>query len=352
MKVIRAENVNHALPQGLGYLRNEGVKEQSRNGAVLVGPEPVCTVYHNPTQRVLFSAIRDANPFFHLMESLWMLAGRDDVEFVNYYAGSMKQFSDDGETLHGAYGYRWRHALGYDQISHIIAELKQNPTTRRCVLQMWDAGGGGMDDMYKAMNGGKDVPCNTHVYFDTIGGPLNMTVCCRSNDVVWGAYGANVVHFSMLQEYVARSANLKIGVYRQISNNYHVYAERPDVVKLMAQRRLPVDNRYSEHNYRDTDPKHAQALTAYPIMTNGEQGRWDADMYRFFDTWRPSQIMQRGNFHDPFWRDVVTPMVNAHVFYNLGDKDHAPLAVEACAAEDWRAAGREWLQRRKEAANV
>ena len=32
---------------------------------------------------------------------------------------------------------------------------------------------------------------------------LCMTVCNRSNDMLWGAYGANVVHMSMLQEFVA-----------------------------------------------------------------------------------------------------------------------------------------------------
>jgi hypothetical protein len=46
---------------------------------VLVSQTPVVTCYSAPTQRVLFSPMRDANPFFHLMEALWMLAGRDDV---------------------------------------------------------------------------------------------------------------------------------------------------------------------------------------------------------------------------------------------------------------------------------
>jgi thymidylate synthase len=71
--------------------------------------------------------------------------------------------------------------------------------------------------------GGKDIPCNTHAYFwiDSFG--LNITVCCRSNDVIWGAYGANAVHFSILQEYIAARLGVSIGRYYQISNDFHIY---------------------------------------------------------------------------------------------------------------------------------
>src|SRR5271154_5758040 len=40
------------------------------------------TEYEKPDERVLFSQTRDANPFFHFFESLWILAGREDVEFL------------------------------------------------------------------------------------------------------------------------------------------------------------------------------------------------------------------------------------------------------------------------------
>ena len=79
MKVINARNVNDALAAGLRYLWAEGIPETSRNGPVLVAPTPVTTVYSHPTERVLLSPTRDANPFFHLMESLWMLAGKNDI---------------------------------------------------------------------------------------------------------------------------------------------------------------------------------------------------------------------------------------------------------------------------------
>ena len=104
----------------------------SRNGAVIRYKRPVTIIYTRPTERVLFSPARDANPFFHLYEAVWMLAGRNDLKSMTNYVARFKDFSDDGETLHGAYGYRWRKYFGYDQLDWIVDELKANPESRRC----------------------------------------------------------------------------------------------------------------------------------------------------------------------------------------------------------------------------
>jgi thymidylate synthase len=242
MRVINAETVSQALHDGLHHLRICGQKQPSRVGDVIVSPMPVMTIYKNPLNRVLFSPIRDANPFFHVMESLWMLAGRNDLPWLTQFNKGFASYSDDGGlTQPGAYGYRWRNYFGYDQLETIITELKNNPTTRRCVLAMWDPGMHDLiepgeeraGDLFQALAGSADVPCNTHAYFDMIDGKLNMTVCCRSNDIIWGAYGANAVHFSFLLEYVAAATGLPMGVYRQMSNNFHLYTNIVPEEQLM-----------------------------------------------------------------------------------------------------------------------
>src|SRR4051812_36564006 len=82
------------------------------SGVYLSIDEPVILTYEKPLERVLFNAARDANPFLHLYEALYMLAGRNDVAPLAYYAKQMRQYSDDGVTLNGSYGYRWRYANG------------------------------------------------------------------------------------------------------------------------------------------------------------------------------------------------------------------------------------------------
>jgi hypothetical protein len=84
----------------------------------------------------------------------------------------------------------------------------------------------------------KDLPCNTHIYFQLFHNKLDMTVLNRSNDLVWGACGANAVHFSLLMQFIAGALSKSLGTYWQVSNNLHVYLEphghwrnTPDVLK-------------------------------------------------------------------------------------------------------------------------
>lgn len=211
-------SVNEAFPAILQELLSEGELTDTRNGLVKSLPGVSTITYQNPRHRVLFSPERDANPFFHVAESLWMLAGRDDLEYVEYFAKNMASFSSNGRTLHGAYGQRW---YRYDQIQTVIEQLRSNPDSRRVVLSMWDA----VIDLADTPENAKDKPCNLMVLFEIRKGRLNMTVFNRSNDAVWGTFGANAVHFSFLQEYIACSVGVEVGVYNQVSNNLHLYTE-------------------------------------------------------------------------------------------------------------------------------
>src|ERR1017187_3661662 len=107
MRILHVRNVHEALPRALALLEQEGVERPSRNGPVLLGPS-VTTVYERPCERVIFWPERDANPYFHLYEALWMLAGRDGIAGPARYAKQIREYSDDGVVLHGAYGDRWR----------------------------------------------------------------------------------------------------------------------------------------------------------------------------------------------------------------------------------------------------
>ena len=89
---IHADNVNDALRIGVMHMLDKGVPVVSRAMATLAYPGPVSIVYANPTQRVLFDAKRDANPFFHLMESLWILSGSDSVALPKYFLNSIDRF--------------------------------------------------------------------------------------------------------------------------------------------------------------------------------------------------------------------------------------------------------------------
>lgn len=348
---IAARNVNEALEYALRFMPYSSSTEDSRAGRVMVAHTPVITCYSNPNERVLFSPMRDANPFFHLMEALWMLAGRDDVAYPVIFNSTFGQFSDDGERYWGAYGYRWRRWFGYDQLELIINELRDNPSTRRCVLSMWSPGyivypesegmvGMVQPDLQQALAGGKDVPCNTNAFFRVVDDCLDMMVNCRSNDIFWGAYGANAVHFSFLHEYVAIAAGYKVGRLWQNSFNFHAYVDRFPESKF---------KEYSDDARAHDYYKLNNLGELQPLMV-GPREDFDRELEDFM-VWSGSDMISElaiPHFDEPFFKETAVPLRLA--WHNHKQKDYAT-ADSLCniiAAPDWRKACKMWINRRWE----
>jgi thymidylate synthase len=344
VKVLNVRNVHEALPKALRLLRAEGVISESRNGQVLRLTEPVATVYERPKERVLFHPERDANPFFHLYEALWMLAGMRSLEPLAKYAKQMAEYSDDGYTLHGAYGYRWRHLFQRDQLLSIVNRLRRDPTDRRCVLQMWCP----QVDMDRD---GKDVPCNLTATFQVVrrktGGftddYLDLAVFCRSNDIIWGAYGANAVHFSVLQEYMAYQLGLPMGTYTQVSVNWHAYT---NVLEKVGD--IP-ENRFNPYMMGDVLWPKVRSVSMYlsqfdnielPTLINRDKDGFPA----FLEVTPETE----------WWR-MVYAVLHAHARWReRKEPERYETAMEILSRRcpqdaDWIVAAKQWIQRRHDA---
>ena len=335
MKVIKVRNVNDAILRGIDLFQDKTnyIEQDSRNGKTLECVDPVTTVYLKPTERVCLIEARDANPFFHFIESMWMLAGRNDLKSLTYYVASMSNFSDDGETLWGAYGYRWRQYFHKDQIDMIVKLLKENPDDRRAVLQMWDPN----KDLARVS---KDVPCNTNIYFKIRDNKLNMTVCNRSNDMLWGAYGANVVHMSVLQEFVAHRLGVSVGVYRQVSDSFHVYLNEVwDKVK-----HLSIDVYTPFKNIYETLPDYQSS----DLFIEHDCLDWEHD--RFFN-YHPADIVGASNWVNPCYRDIAVPMAHTYYLYKSGKYEEAYAHCDYIIPKDWKNACLSWLRTREERRN-
>lgn len=224
MKTILCRNVNHALVQGTRMFLDadpgDVLVTSPREAATLEWATPVATVYQRPTERVLSVPNRRANPVFHLVEAMWILAGCEDVETLARFNPRMREYSDDGKTFHAAYGKRILSQFGIDQLRRVITQLNYYPDTRRAVISIWNP----VQDLG---SNSKDVPCNDMISFKLRNGRLRMMVFNRSNDMIWGAYGANAVQFSVIQEVVARALGVEVGEYTQVSDSFHVYTDGP-----------------------------------------------------------------------------------------------------------------------------
>lgn len=345
---INVPNVNEALQRGLSILTQTGERESSRNGPVAVMPGPVITIYHRPDQRVLFNTVRNANPFFHLFEALWMLAGRNDLPWLAQFNKQMATYSDDGgQTQPAAYGHRWRNYFGYDQLETIVAILASDPESRRAVLSMWDGGGDrdnsvlvGVGDLAKVCQGSADVPCNTHCYFRVNKGRLDMMVSCRSNDILWGAYGANAVHFSVLLEYIAARLGLAVGTMYQVSFNFHVYLE------VLGSSEQAVAMMREDCDLYATKKLRPMPMFADPVAFVAELPVW-------MDWAAPDNgegcLTGPPAISDPFLLNVAGPMRAVWAAHKKKDYADAEALCGRIHAEDWRYAAKQWIAVREAA---
>src|SRR5262245_51702905 len=97
-------------------------------GALLRLRNPRARLSRSQSKGKMFSAIG---------ELLWYLAGENDVHFISYYIPQYKKETDDGNTVHGAYGPRLIYMRGINQIDSILRLLRSKPTSRRAVIQLF-----------------------------------------------------------------------------------------------------------------------------------------------------------------------------------------------------------------------
>lgn len=172
------------------------------------------TVELDGGERTIFLSGRRWNPAFAIVEAAWVVSGRNDVKPLKHFIENYDQFSDDGQTLHGAYGYRLRHHFKRDQIEAAINELTTSPASRRVVMTLYAPDDLGFDS--------KDIPCNTQVSLRRVRGRLEMTVSNRSNDL-WLGVPYNWFVFRVLQHLIADRLGIACGVQRHVSSYVHLY---------------------------------------------------------------------------------------------------------------------------------
>lgn len=340
MYVLTVNNVNDALPLGVSTLVHNGKAVSPRGLLTLEMPCPVATVYRNPAKCVLFSPTRDANPFFHLFEAMWILAGSDSATFLAEFNKNILNYSDDGKTFHAAYGHRLRVHFKRDQITEVITLLNRDRDTRQAVLQIWDA----EEDLNNGRT--KDIPCNDMVFLKIRDNRLNMTVCCRSNDIIWGCYGANAVQFSVLLQYLAHATGAEVGTLTQISDSFHAYVENPQWAAL------------TSNEAKFPDP-YKNEVGVYPLVSDSAQFHKEIYNVVFSGT---RYLEGNADFKEPFIRDVLRPMylmwqrhrrwVEAHPDdkwrHKMGDITDLNLYTADLTDCDWLRAGYEWIKRREE----
>lgn len=344
-----ARNYNLLAPIVYRDLLTKGVKVTSRNGDAIRLPGVTTMVVTNPWERVSFCAYRDANPFFHLIEAAAMLANVNDAPFLTHFSKNMANFTDDGQRYNAFYGERARGH--FDQLEAVRRELHEKPNSRQAVVALWDKA-----DLIRST---KDKACNLMMLFSV--NPqteaLEMTTFNRSNDAIWGILtGANIVHLSFFQEWMALSLNRGMGPWTHVTNNLHVYTSNPkwpgiaDVEACDAYgspELIPPTFTHgmvdaSNYTIGGANTKAAMAVAHMRQAIDRMQWciknhQWDLSKY----------VSEHDKVECPWVYEVLVPMFEVWQLRKL-DAEYGLIQNRLAKIEspDWRLAARNWIERR------
>ncbi|WP_127476120.1 thymidylate synthase [Microbacterium sulfonylureivorans] len=168
-----------------------------------------------PLERYVPVPSRRGDVFASIAETVWVLAGRNDVDFLSEYLPRAGEFSDDGRTWRAGYGPRLRNWNGIDQLAEVVAILSEESTSRRGSIVLFDPA----EDFQVS----KDIPCTNWLNVSIRHGRLDIDVAVRSNDLFWGFSGINVFEWSVMQEMLAFWLDSDVGGLAFWISSLHVY---------------------------------------------------------------------------------------------------------------------------------
>lgn len=192
-----------------------------------------------PTERVCMYDARKGNIFAQIAETIWTLAGSNELDWLQHYIPQCYNWSDDGATWRAGYGprlrewptYYWRDehpGIGWmrgstDQIIKVLDKLQGDPNTRQAVISLWNPA----EDW---VSGSKDYPCNNWLHFIIRDGKLHLNVVVRSNDLIYGFSHIDFFLWSVLQQYIASWLDIDVGTMVWNVTSMHVYERHYSMV--------------------------------------------------------------------------------------------------------------------------
>lgn len=222
MHVFEGETASEAwLKAATALLGDKCHQQPSRSG-------PTREILHamfiirDPRQRWVLARTPATNPGFAIAELIWILNGRRDSAFLNYWNSQLPRYAGDGPHYHGAYGYRLRQQFGVDQLERAYLALRSNPTSRQVALTIWGPDLDMPDEHGQPVD--PDIPCNLSSLLKVRDGKLEWMQIVRSNDIFRGV-PYNFLQFTTLQEVMAGWLGIEPGAYHHLSDSLHLYSE-------------------------------------------------------------------------------------------------------------------------------
>jgi thymidylate synthase len=216
----------------LKEILEDGIEEISERTKHGVKALPGKTLELEPDGGFPLLTLRKIPLKIFIAEQIWFLMGsRRPAEFLNNFTKIWDDFTNLDGVVSTAYGYRWRHHFGRDQIALLINLLEKEPSSRHGVVVTWDPSNDGLSATMKKAN----IPCPYTFTVNIIGGMLHMHNIVRSNDMILGC-PHDVAGFALLQRILAARLGVKVGKYTHSISNAHIYDIHYDAAKEIISR--------------------------------------------------------------------------------------------------------------------
>ena len=167
-----------------------------------------------------------------IYELLWFLQGNTNAKWLQERGVRIwNEWADEDGNLGHIYGYQWRSWPDYqgghvDQISEVIDQIKNNPNSRRIIVNAWNVAD--IENMNLP-------PCHMFFQFYVADGRLSLQMYQRSADTFLGV-PFNIASYALLLMMVAQVTGLKAGDFVHTIGDTHLYLNHLEQVDLQLTR--------------------------------------------------------------------------------------------------------------------
>lgn len=165
-------------------------------------------------------------------ELLWFLQGNTNIKYLQENNVRIwNEWADENGELGPVYGYQWRSwpsrdGEHIDQISQIIDSIKNNPNSRRHIVNAWNV---------SEIKNMALPPCHILFQFYVADGKLSCQLYQRSADIFLGV-PFNIASYALLTMMVAQVTGLELGEFIHTLGDAHIYLNHLDQVNLQLTR--------------------------------------------------------------------------------------------------------------------
>ena len=179
-----------------------------------------------------------------IYELLWFIKGDTNINYLQENGVRIwNDWADKNGDLGPVYGHQWRNwnSDGIDQLTEVIATIKNNPDSRRLLVTAWNPSVLPDTSVSFSENVAKGKaalpPCHAFFQFYVADGKLSCQLYQRSADIFLGV-PFNIASYALFTMMIAQVCGYKAGDFIHTFGDAHIYNNHLEQLELQLSRDL------------------------------------------------------------------------------------------------------------------